>query len=426
MSKSSLIALVDCNSFYCSCEKVFRPQLNNRPVIVLSNNDGCVVSRSDEAKALGIGMAVPFFEIRDLVKRHQVAVFSSNYTLYGDMSARVMQALTEFTPYLQIYSIDEAFLSFDGLPAKDILPYALEIKNKIFQYTGIPICVGVGKSKVLAKVANRIAKKNKDQTQGVFSLHEPEVYEKSLREFPVEDIWGIGRASAAKLRNNHIINAQQLRDADPQRVQKILGIHGKRIGQELKGQSCINLDNIDSDKKQIMSTRSFGKPVYALTDLKESLANHVTSACEKLRRSQLLAHTVSVFIRTSPFRKHLENYYNQTASFTFSVGTSNTSLIIKQVHTLAEQIYKKNCAYKKCGIILSQLTKADLQQLNFFNPGDTLKDQRLMQAMDSINAKIGKDTLKFASCGSNPFWRMLSEMKSPCYTTKWSDLLQVK
>lgn len=421
---SSIYALVDCNSFYCSCERVFNPKITHRPVIVLSNNDGCVVSRTDEAKALNIPMGVPFFEVKDIVKKHKVATYSSNYTLYGDMSGRVMKTLSAFTPDLQIYSIDEAFLPLQGLDIKDLTAYGKKIKTTVWQHTGIPTCVGIGPTRVLAKLANQVAKKNKGATDGVLDLTKPELREKILSQFPVEDIWGVGRKSAAKLRYHHIDTAAQMRDADPAFIHKILHIQGRRIADELRGLSCISPDGLGSEQKQIMSTRSFGKSIFSLEDLKEAIANHVTSASEKLRRNEQQARILSIFIRTNRFKSD-EQYYN-SAFISLGAGSQSTPKLIKHAHRLLEKIYIKKYEYKKCGVILSDLYSVSSQQLDFFGEADNAKDQRLMQVIDAVNTRNGKNTLKFASCGINPFWKMLSEMKSQNFTTQWSELLNVK
>lgn len=418
-----VFALVDCNSFYCSCERVFNPKILKSPVVVLSNNDGCVVSRTDEAKKLGIPMGVPFFQIRELVKKNNVQVFSSNYTLYGDMSARVMNLLTEFTPDLEIYSIDEAFLFFEGFHSTNLKSYAQQIKSTIFQCTGLPICVGLGPTKVLAKMANHLAKINKQQTAGVVSLVEKKERDFFLTKVSVNDIWGIGTKSTEKLRARGIYTAQQLVDASPQLIQKLLTIQGLRIQKELQGISCIELTSIEDEQKQIMSTRSFGSAVYEINDLKEAIANHVTTACEKLRENQQTARSLSIYIRTNPFKN--SSQYNTYITIPLQTGSASTSKLIKVAHQGLEKIFKENYEYKKCGVILSDLYKNEAQQLDFFKEADSEKDIKLMQVMDSINARNGKNTIKLASCGTNHFWKMLSEMKTQCFTTKWNELLVV-
>lgn len=421
---SEIIALVDCNSFYCSCERVFNPSLNNKPVVVLSNNDGCVIARTDEAKALGIAMGIPVFKIRELIKKHKVHVFSSNFTLYGDFSARVMQTLNEFSPELEVYSIDEAFLSFKSMTEKQAIELSHEIVQRVYKYTGIPISVGLGSTKVLAKAANRIAKKYKVQTKGVHSLLQPEKKRQSLINFPVEDIWGVGRKSAAKLNSYNIKTAWQLSQANEKLVQKLLGIHGRRIIKELNGQMCLSMDVIFEPQKSILSSRSFGNPIQKLEDLEQAVANHITTASEKLRRQGSVAGFISVFIRTSPY-KNAPQYFN-SATLNLETGTCVTHKLIHKSFALLKTIYKPGYDYKKCGILLGDLKQKGPNQMSFFEASDSPKEEALMQTLDRINNYYGKNTLKYAAAGTNPFWKMLSEMKSQGYTTRWSELMALK
>ena len=308
VASAPIFALVDGNSFYCSCERVFNPSLINQPVIVLSNNDGCVISRTDEAKAIGIKMGDPLHLISDIIKRHRVRVYSSNYALYGDMSARMMTTLAQFTPELEVYSIDEAFLSLGGFAGRDLADYAREIRRVVRRDTGIPTAIGIGPTKVLAKVANRAAKKNKI-SGGVLNLCDRAAQDSVLAEFAVADVWGIGARSAAKLARMGVTTAMQLRNADADAVQKLLTIVGRRIVLELRGQSCLALEMVQEDRKQIVSSKSFGRPVYKLTELKEAVANYATRACEKLRRQKSACHVLSVFVQTNRF-KDIAQYYN--------------------------------------------------------------------------------------------------------------------
>ncbi|MCH2534909.1 MAG: Y-family DNA polymerase [Bdellovibrionales bacterium] len=419
-----IIALVDCNSFYCSCERAFNPGLQSLPVVVLSNNDGCVIARTDEAKALGIAMGVPVFKIKDLIKKHNVKVFSSNFALYGDLSARVMQTLSEFTPELEVYSIDEAFLALNVKNEQQAIELSQEMVRRVYQYTGIPICVGLGPTKVLAKVANRIAKKHKKQTKGVFSLVHPETRRLQLSRFPVEDIWGVGRKSAAKLQSHNIKTAWQLSQSNEKFIQKLLSIQGRRIVKELNAQACLSMDLIFEPQKNILSSRSFGKPIQELEDLKEAVANHITTAAEKLRRQGSVAGFLSVFIRTSPF-KNAPQYFN-SATLSLETGTCVTHKLIHKAFLLLESIYKPGFDYKKCGILLGDLRQKAPNQMSFFEQADSPKDEKLMQTLDLINKHYGKNTLKYAACGNNPFWRMLSQMKTKGFTTRWSELIETK
>jgi DNA polymerase V len=421
--KDEIFALVDCNSFYCSCERVFRPSLIGKPVIVLSNNDGCAVARTDEVKALGIAMGEPFFKIKELCKKHNVAVFSSNYTLYGDMSRRVMETLSEFTPEMEIYSIDEAFLSLAGFHNKDLSAYGQEIRHRVHQYTGIPVSVGIAKTKVLAKLANKLAKKNKIKTGGVLYLDNEFTIHNALKDFPVRDVWGIGRQSERKLADNKIKTALELRNADEKLVQKLLTIQGRRIVRELKGEPCISLLQIEAEKKQIVSSRSFGRPVLDIDELRESIANHVSSAAEKLRKQKSLTKSIIVFVQTNPF-KNVPQYYNSGYVNLLS-GTSATEKMIKHAFNILDQIYKRGFEYKKCGVMLAELYPKINSQVDFFGYSDSFADDHRMNTIDEINLFHGRGTIKLAACGIEQFWQMLSQMKSPCYTTRWSELPKI-
>jgi DNA polymerase V len=421
---ATVFALVDCNSFYCSCERVFRPDLLKKPVVVLSNNDGCIVARTDEVKALNIPAWEPYFKVKAQIKRHGVHVFSSNYTLYGDMSGRVMSTLSQFAPEMEVYSIDEAFLSFTGMSHLNLTDYSKQIRKTVLQNTGIPTCIGIGPTKVLAKVANRVAKKDKIKTDGVFNLSNEDLRKEVLQKFPVEDIWGIGRQSAKKLQAHNIKTAWQLAQADPSYIQKILTVVGARIGKELNGISCLDLQTDVEDKKQIVSSRSFGKQVTSLVEIQESIANHVTTAAEKLRKQNLKCKNLTVFIQTNPF-KNGPQYYN-SATMDFLSATSVTPNLIKHAFFLLQKIYKENFEYKKCGVIFNDLHKSEKMQMDLFGRYDTKANETFMQTIDAINTFHGKGTVKFAACGIDQFWKMLSQMKSPCYTTRWNELLRVK
>lgn len=414
-----MIALVDCNSFYCSCERVFNPKLKNRPVIVLSNNDGCAVARTNEAKALGIKMGVPFFKVKDICKRHNVAVYSSNYALYGDISSRVMRTLSTFTPEMEIYSVDEAFLNLSGF--SNLKQYGLEIKEKVKKDIGIPVSVGIAPTKVLAKIANHIAKKN-PETNGSFVLHPDN--EEVLRKFPVEDIWGIGRQSAIKLRSHKITNALELKKSNEFFIQRKLTIVGRRILRELNGESCIDLEMDVKDRKEILASKSFGKSVRTLEGLKEAVATHISTGAEKLRKQESVARYVQVFIHTNP-HKNIPQYAKSGFS-KLMVGTSATNKLIRVAFEVLNQIFKEGYEYKKCGIILADFVKKKESQMDLFGVHDSLQDDQLMVALDKVNQRQGRHTLKFASCGIYQDWKMLSKMRSKCYTTRWSELLVVK
>lgn len=423
--KKSVFALVDCNSFFCSCERLFRPQLKKTPVIVLSNNDGCVVSRTDEAKKLGIPMGAPYFKIKEFCRKNNVAVFSSNYALYGDLSHRVMKTLSEFSPEMEIYSIDEAFLSLTGFEEKRLKEYGQKISETVYRDVGIPVSVGIAPTKVLAKIANYWIKKNKIVTQGVMNLQsftELEL-EDLLRKVPVEEVWGVGRKSTEKLQARQIRTAFDLQKASPHTVQKILTITGRRLQRELSRESCLPLELISEDKEQIISSRSFGRPVVTLELLKEAVASHVSNASERLRKQKSITRALSVFIQTNPFKQGPQ--YSNSSSVQIPSGSAVTPKLIRLAHQALERIFKEGYEYKKAGVIFMDIQKKDFSQLDFFGDHDSATEVQLMQTLDQVNQEEGRGILKYAACGIDPEWKMLSDMKSPNYSTRWRELLEV-
>ncbi len=377
------IALVDCNSFYCSCERVFNPKTRGRPVIVLSNNDGCAIAFSKEAKAIGFGqMCEPYFEVQERIRKHNVAVFSSNYTLYDDMSKRVMSILKDFTPDLEVYSIDEAFLSLKGFERYDLIDYGKSIRRKILQTTGIPVGVGIANTKVLSKIANKISKEN----NGVSVLLEDSRTDSILKNFPVEKIWGIGGAGTKKLNSIGIRNAYDFKMYNNEaRIQKLLTKTGRQVQDELRGISCLDMQDVE-DKKCIANTRSFGRDTYDRSELKEAIATFCTKAFEKLRQQESVCFNLSVFIHTNSF-KELPQYYG-SGTHTFLSGTSDTIKAIKAAHEVLDRIYRRGFAYKKGGVILSQIVPESQNQLSLIETN--LDDnQALNSVMDKINAKLG-------------------------------------
>lgn len=419
-----MIALIDCNSFYVSCEKAFKPKLKNKPVIVLSNNDGCIISRSNEAKKVGIPMGAPLFKAKDLIQKHKVYVFSSNYTLYGDMSSRVMKTLATFTPELEIYSIDEAFMDLEGFESYDLKKLGQEIRQTVFQHTGIPVSVGIAPTKVLAKVANHTAKNNPDH-EGVVCFRNQSEIDDGLKDFPVEDIWGIGWKLSNRLHNHNVFKVPQLLNLPEVMARKWLHVQVHRIIKELKGISCMEVSDFEEPRKQIMSTRSFGKTIFNIEDLREAISCHVTTAAEKLRDQNSVAHSLSVFIRTGRHTKH-EHYYGSD-SVGLNPGTSSTNKLIHAAISVLERIYKKGIHYKKCGIYLSSIGPKNQIQENLFTASDTQKQDKLMDVMDQINRKGGRNTIQFASCGGYDHnWAMKSEHRSPCYTTRWDEVMEVR
>ena len=416
-----MIALVDCNNFYASCERVFNPALQGKPIVVLSNNDGCVIARSAEAKALGIKMGEPYFMVKKLVKQHGIEVFSSNYTLYGDMSNRVMKTLAEFTPNLEVYSIDESFLDLGKFYGKSLHHYAWEIKRTILEWTGIPVGIGVAKTKALAKIANRLAKKS-SKANGVLVLQQKEHVEAALKRTAVEDIWGIGRQHARFLKNCKINTAHELTRQTDAWVKKHLTVVGLRLVKELRGEPCLALEEVAPGKKNICTSRSFGTPVTRLQDLEEATALYASRCAAKLRQQGSCASAITVFITTNTFAD-TKQYYN---SRTLHVPTPiNSDLHLIHYASMAlRSIYEEGYTYKKCGVIVSDLTPENTMQLDLFNGADTGKHRDLMHTLDSLNKKYGKGMVKSAAQGSDKAkWLLRSEFISPCYTTRLSDVV---
>ncbi len=422
---SQIIALVDCNNFYCSCERVFNPKLENRPVVVLSNNDGCVVARSNEAKALGIKMGEPAFKLREFREKYNLAILSSNYTLYGDMSQRVMQCLAEYTPSLEIYSIDEAFLDFNGFKDQDLAAYSRIIKQKVQQYTGIPISIGISTTKTLAKVANRIAKKS-NKTKGVLDLVDSPYLDLALQRTEVGDVWGVGSSYTKLLEKHHIHNAYQLKNADQKWIRKERGIVGLRTVLELNGTSCIPLEEMPDSKKSTAVTRSFGKAVETLEELQEALSNYAYRAGEKLRQSQLEAASMTVFFRIGSYDK-TQPYRSWGTTVNFFSSTNDSRELVNNARKVAENLFEPGYKLKKAGVILLGLTPEGEKQLSLFekSESDKKRSQGLMQVMDTINNRYGRNTIQLASSGIHKKWQMKADYKSPKYTTSWDELPKV-
>lgn len=418
----TVLGLCDCNSFYASCEKVFDPRLLGKPTIVLSNNDGCVVARSPEAKALGIKMGEPLFKIKELIERQQVQVYSSNYSLYGDMSARVMASLAEFSPELEIYSIDECFLDLSSFSNVDLADYCRQIRTTVKQYTGIPISIGVGSTKTLAKIANHFAKKDANHG-GVFDLNATEPGP-ALAQTAVEDIWGIGRQYSNFLNRHGIKTALQLRDAEEKWVKQHMGVVGLRIVLELRGESCLPLELISFAKKSTTVSRSFGRPIELLSEMKEAIATYASRAAEKLRQEYLIAELLTVFLVTNRFKQEPQ-YYN-SATVIFPVATNDTAEILPYAIRAIESIYRHGFRYKKAGVIFNHLVPVTQVQSNLFDHRDRERYEKLMKVVDKINTELGSGTLRFAATGLKKNWQMRAEQRSPRYTTQWSDLPLVK
>lgn len=417
-----MIALVDCNNFYASCERLFRPSLINKPVCVLSNNDGCVIARSEEVKALGIKMGAPAFLCREIFEKNDVAVFSTNFPLYGDISSRVMSLLSQFSDDVEIYSVDEAFLHLN-IYNLNYLDYGKEIRQRVNKWVGIPTCVGIAETKTLAKLANRIAKKF-PQREGVHIIDTEEKRVKALKWAKPEDIWGIGRKSAEKMRFYGIITAYDFVQSSDAFIRKNFSIVGLRIKQELLGISCMNIENQSPSKKSILTSRSFSKAVTSIDELAEALANYTSSCAYKLRQQSSCAQTIMVFINTNGHMKD-KPQYNNYLSMHLLVATSDTSELISYAKMLLSKIYKEGYDYNKIGVMLSDIIpKANIQG-DLFDKVDRSKQGKLMQVMDKLNDYNGKGSVRLASQGEKRVFRLKQEKLSPEYTTRWSDILKL-
>lgn len=413
------IALVDCNSFYCSCERAFHPETRGRPVVVLSNNDGCAIAFSREAKEIGFGeMCEPFFKIKERIKKYNVAVFSSNYTLYDDLSRRVMKILGEFTPELEVYSVDEAFLSLEGFALNDLHEHGRKIRQTILERTGIPVGVGISKTKVLSKVANKVSRDYK----GVVVMNTDQEIDRILKNFPVKKIWGIGSSSARKLNDLGIKSALDFKNfSNDTLIQKIMTKTGREIQDELRGIRCLDMEKVP-DKQNIANTRSFGHDVYDKRELQEALATFATKAAEKLRYQESVCFSLAAFVHTNQF-KDTEQYYG-IGSVNFLSGTSDTVKIIRAAHKILDDIFKPGFAYKKGGVILSQITPDNERQVDLFNT-DTSDNQALSSVIDAINGRFGPRTVKSLACGIHQEWKLLADYKSRHFTTNWNEVLKV-
>ena len=420
-SSKQIFSLIDCNSFYASCERIFNPKLLNKPVVVLSNNDGCIIARSDEAKKLGIKMGEPYFQAKSIIEKNRVHVFSSNYSLYGDISQRVMEILLKFSPEIEIYSIDEAFLKFNGFKENTLEDYCYNMRNVIKQWVGIPVSIGVGNTKTLAKVANRIAKKNAEKL-GVCVLLEEQKIELELTTLDVGEVWGIGKNFSNFLKKNGIFYALDFIKKDRRWIRQHMGVVGERIAMELKGLSCLELEMIPQLKKNCCVSRSFGYLIETIDDLKESVANYATRAAEKLREDNLTTSVMSVFLLTNHFNKK-DPQYSNSAKVQFDYPTNDTIIIVKKALQGLERIYRKGYRYKKAGVIMLNLSSSSnirgLFELN------KVKSDSLMRSFDLINIRYGGSTIHTAAEGTGRLWSVKRQKISPNYTTRFSDLLKV-
>ena len=418
----NIFALIDCNNFYVSCERVFNPYLTNKPTIVLSNNDGCIISRSNEAKSLGIPMGAPFYKYKEIIKKNSVEVYSSNYQFYGDMSHRVMKSLDMMIPYkdIEIYSIDEAFIRLNGYGKHNLFDLAVEIKKNILKWTGIPISIGIAPTKTLAKVANHVAKKN--TSTGIFDLRDNNLQKKIISNFRIEDLWGISYRWGKKLRVLGIKNGLELRNSDAKFIRNNFNVILERMVYELRGISCLNLEN-PTPKKSIMSSRSFGKLVTELDSLEQALSTYITIACEKLREQNSKTQGIYVFLETNRFRKDLPQY-KKRIKFKFDSPTSDTGFIINAGKNILQRIYKKGYSYHKCGIVLFDLISKNNHQGNLFIKINPSNDY-LMKSLDTINQVMGSETVFYAAQGIEHNWKMRRNKLSSRYTTNWMELPKV-
>jgi len=415
------IALVDCNNFYASCERAFNPAWEGKPIVVLSNNDGCVIARSNEAKALGIGMGEPWFKVRHLAEEGGVIAVSSNYALYGDLSERVMSVLADHAPAVEVYSIDECFLDLDRMAVPDLTAWCRYLRATVRRWTGIPVSVGIGTTKTLAKLANRLAKKS-SRCDGVLDLaNHPEWVETALKRTDVGDVWGIGRQWSGVLYLNGIRTALDLRNAEDGWIRKRMGNVGLRTVIELRGIAVHTLETEPADKQTCCCSRSFGETVTNQSHVRDAVVTFASRAAEKIRKDGLLTGVVQVFIMTDRFRKE-DPQYSNTATIRLSTPTSLTPAVINAATRGLESIWKNGFAYKKAGVVLLELIRPEAVPRDLFSATPPKAPAHLMQALDAVNAKFGRGAVAFGLSQLNAPWKMRQERKSPSYTSRWEDI----
>ncbi len=419
---NSSFALVDCNNFYASCERIFDPRLIGRPIVVLSNNDGCIITRSSEAKALGIKMGEPYFKAKNIIQKNNVKVFSSNYTLYGDISQRVMEILSSFSPDIEIYSIDEAFLGFNGFRNYELNTYCKYIVEKVKKWVGIPVSIGLSETKTLAKIANHLAKK-KSSYEGVCILKNKISINQALEETEINDVWGIGKRSSIFLQKYNIKTAKDFTLLDRQWVRKNMGVVGEKIYFELRGVSCLDLELLPSSKKSCCVSRSFSNSIEKLNDLEESISSYGTKVAEKIRRENLTTQSMSIFVLTNHFNKR-EKQYSNSVKLQLSFPTNDSIKIVKRAIEGVRQIYRSGYRYKKTGIILHELNNAS--EIKGLLDIDREQSDSMMRVVDKINYRYGGETIKLASEGIKKKWSMRRDKVSPCYTTRFDELVEVR
>ena len=420
-----MFALVDANNFYVSCHRAFDPSLKGKPVVVLSNNDGCCVARSNEVKALGVKMGTPWFQLYDLAKQHGIIALSSNYCLYGDVSLRFMRILAQFSPVQEVYSIDECFLDFTGFNYIDMTGYGQTIRQRVLQWLGLPVCVGIGPSKTLAKLANYVAKK-RDQYQGVFDYSRlgQQEQDELLASIEVGEVWGIGLRLSERLARLGIETVKDLRDADTKIVRRQFSVVVERTVLELRGVSCLDLEEVAQAKKEIVSSRSFGKLVVKLDDLQQAVASYTARAAEKLRRQHSVAGALQVFLQTNPHKTN-EPQYHPSIVIPLVEPTADTGLLVSHAMRGLKRIYKPGYRYQKAGVMLMELSDPKTCQPDLFShvsTQDRQKSQRRMETLDHINRKMGRGTLRLAAEGFQHTWKVRTDYPSPRYTTRWAEL----
>ncbi len=425
MTSAPQFALVDVNNFYVSCERVFKPSLENTPVVVLSNNDGCAVARSNEVKSLGVKMGMPWFKMKDLARQHGIQAYSSNYALYGDMSNRVTSILRDYSPDLEVYSIDESFLRIETVAHLygGAIPMGQQMRHRIKQWTGLPVCVGVGPTKTLAKFANHLAKKN-DVFNGVCDLHAMTRPERLEWMWGVEvgEVWGVGSRIRKRLAGMGIDTVLDLRNASPKQMRAQFGVVMERTCNELRGISCLELEDVMPPKQQIMSSRSFGAPVETIEELRESVASYLASAAEKLRRQNSVAGAVYVFVLTNRFKED-EPQYNAGITVPMGDATDDTLVLTSAALRGLAAIFRPGFRYKKAGVMLTLLSDKGARQATLFDdPVARARSEKLMEAMDAINREFGRGTLRSGASGVAQRWAMRAGNRSPRYTTRWDEL----
>jgi len=417
-----IFALVDCNNFYASCERIFAPAMEGKPVIVLSNNDGCVIARSEEAKLLGIKMGEPVFRIPGIIKKNNVHVFSTNYALYGDMSQRIMNTLAELVPETEIYSIDEAFLDLSGIPTNELLKFGSKIIDRVKQWTGIPVSIGIAPTKTLAKIASHMAKTDA-VNQSVLFLSDNQKADKYLKYIPVGEIWGVGEKYTQFFHRSKILTAFDLKQADENRIKEHLGVMGQRLVLELRGTVCYPMDKNPETKKEICTSRSFGQPLTTYEELEQATMTYVNKVAQKLRKQKSLANSLLIFIMTNKFATGPQ--YVNYKIIHLPVPTNQTAELIHYAVIALKKLFKKGYAYKKSGVIVSDVVPAKGVQSNLWDEVNREKNKKLLEVIDQINSKAGIDQVKFAVQGAEKTGQMRQYNLSPHYTTKWSDILIV-